>query len=144
MKNVHDVLKRKGDDIWSIRPVDTVFDAIAMMADREVGALLVMIEEQLVGIISERDYARKVILEDKNSKQTRVSEIMTRQVITVTSDDHIEDCVTLMKQHHIRHLPVIDAGIVSGVVSLRDLFTTIIDEQAFTIEQLEHYIRGEA
>ncbi|MEE9254479.1 MAG: CBS domain-containing protein, partial [Pseudomonadales bacterium] len=78
MKNVHDVLKRKGDDIWSIRPVDTVFDAISMMADREVGALLVMIDEQLVGIVSERDYARKVILEDKSSKQTRVSEIMTR------------------------------------------------------------------
>jgi CBS domain-containing protein len=115
-----------------------------MMADREVGALLVMIDGQLVGIISERDYARKVILEDKNSKQTRVSEIMTRNVITVTSEDHIEDCVVLMKQHHIRHLPVIDAGIVAGVVSLRDLFTTIIDEQAFTIEQLEHYIRGEA
>ncbi len=144
MKNVHDVLKRKGDDIWSIRPVDTVFDAISMMADREVGALLVMIDDQLVGIISERDYARKVILEDKNSKQTRVSEIMTRKVITVTSEDHIEECVVLMKQHHIRHLPVIDAGIVAGVVSLRDLFTTIIDEQAFTIEQLEHYIRGEA
>lgn len=144
MKNVHDVLKRKGDDVWSIRPVDTVFDAISMMADREVGALLVMIDDQLVGIISERDYARKVILEDKNSKQTRVSEIMTRNVITVTSEDHIEDCVVLMKQHHIRHLPVIDAGIVAGVVSLRDLFTTIIDEQAFTIEQLEHYIRGEA
>jgi CBS domain-containing protein len=144
MKNVHDVLKRKGDDVWSIRPVDTVFDAISMMADREVGALLVMIDGQLVGIISERDYARKVILEDKNSKQTRVSEIMTRNVITVTSEDHIEDCVVLMKQHHIRHLPVIDAGIVAGVVSLRDLFTTIIDEQAFTIEQLEHYIRGEA
>ncbi|MCZ6868613.1 MAG: CBS domain-containing protein [Pseudomonadales bacterium] len=144
MKNVHDVLKRKGDDIWSIRPVDTVFDAISMMADREVGALLVMIDGQLVGIISERDYARKVILQDKNSKQTRVSEIMTRNVITVTSEDHIEDCVVLMKQHHIRHLPVIDAGIVAGVVSLRDLFTTIIDEQAFTIEQLEHYIRGEA
>ena len=144
MKNVHDVLKRKGDDIWSIRPVDTVFDAISMMADREVGALLVMIDGQLVGIISERDYARKVILEDKNSKQTRVSEIMTRNVITVTSEDHIEDCVVLMKQHHIRHLPVIDAGIVAGVASLRDLFTTIIDEQAFTIEQLEHYIRGEA
>ena len=144
MKNVRDVLKRKGDDIWSIRPVDTVFDAISMMADREVGALLVMIDEQLVGIISERDYARKVILEDKNSKQTRVSEIMTRDVITVTSDDPIEDCVGLMKQHHFRHLPVIDAGIVVGVVSLRDLFTTIIDEQAFTIEQLQHYIRGEA
>ena len=142
MKNVHDVLKRKGDDIWSIRPVDTVFDAISMMADREVGALLVMIDGQLVGIISERDYARKVILEDKNSKQTRVSEIMTRNVITVTSDHHIEDCVGLMKEHHIRHLPVIDAGVVTGVVSLRDLFTTIIDEQAFTIEQLEQFIQG--
>lgn len=143
MKNVRDVLKRKGDDVWSIRPVDTVFDAISMMAHREVGALLVMIDEQLVGIISERDYARKVILEDKNSKQTRVSEIMTRKVITVTSQDRIEDCVTLMKQHHIRHLPVVDVGIILGVVSLRDLFTAIIDEQAFAIEQLEHYIRGE-
>jgi CBS domain-containing protein len=144
MKNVRDVLKHKGDDIWSIRPVDTVFDAISMMAHREVGALLVMIDEQLVGIISERDYARKVILQDKNSKQTRVSEIMTRDVITVTPEHEIDECVALMQKHHFRHLPVIDAGIVVGVVSLRDLFTAIIHEQAFTIEQLEHYIRGDA
>ena len=103
-----------------------------------------MLDEQFIGIVSERDYARKVILEDKNSKQTRVSEIMTRDLIKVTSEDRIEDCVTLMKQHHIGHLPVIDAGIVVDVVSLRDLFNAIIDEQAFTIEQMEHYIRGEA
>lgn len=144
MKLVRDVLKRKGDDVYSIRPIDTVFDAISVMAQRKVGALLVMLDEQLVGIISERDYARKVILEDRNSKQTRVSEIMTREVIRVTSTDRIEECVTLMKRHHIRHLPVVDEGIVVGVVSLRDLFTAIIEEQGFTIEQMELYIRGEA
>ncbi len=143
MRKVHNILKQKGGGIYSIDPVDTVFDAIAMMADKEIGALLVMQGGHPVGIISERDYTRKVILKDKSSKQTRVSEIMTSQVVSATSQHRIDECVALMKQHHIRHLPVIDEGVVTGMLSLRDLFSAIIDEQASTIENLEHYVRGE-
>ena len=143
MRIVHNILKQKGGGIYGIDPVDTVFDAIAMMAEKEVGALLVMQEGQPVGIISERDYTRKVILKDKSSKQTRVSEIMTSKIISATSRHHVDDCVALMQEHHIRHLPVIDEGVVTGMLSLRDLFSAIIDEQASTIENLEHYVRGE-
>ena len=143
MRTVRNILKAKGEGIYSIDPVDTVYDAIAMMAEKEVGALLVMQEGQPVGIISERDYTRKVILKDKSSKQTRVSEIMTSNVVSATSRHHIDECVALMKNHHIRHLPVIDQGVVTGMLSLRDLFSAIIDEQASTIENLEHYVRGE-
>ena len=103
----------------------------------------VMIEGKLVGIVSERDYARKVILKDKSSKRTRVSEIMTREVITVSSRDRVEACIEKMQTHHIRHLVVEDAGVVTGMLSLRDLFSEIIAEQAETIDHLEHYIRGE-
>ena len=143
MRTVRNILKAKRGGIYSIDPADTVFDAIAMMAEKEIGALLVMQEGQPVGIISERDYTRKVILKDKSSKQTRVSEIMTTDVISTTSGHQIDECVNLMKQHHIRHLPVIDDGAVTGMLSLRDLFSAIIDEQASTIENLEHYVRGE-
>ena len=143
MRTVYNILKQKGGGIYSIDPVETVYEAIAMMADKEIGALLVMQEGHPVGIISERDYTRKVILKDKSSKQTRVSEIMTSQVVSATSQHQIDECVALMKQHHIRHLPVIDEGVVTGMVSLRDLFSAIIDEQASTIENLEHYVRGE-
>ena len=143
MRTVRNILKAKGGSIYSVDPVDTVYEAIARMAEKEVGALLVMQEGHPVGIISERDYTRKVILRDKSSKRTRVSEIMTTEVISTTSSHHIDECVALMKRHHIRHLPVIDEGVVTGMLSLRDLFSAIIDEQASTIENLEHYVRGE-
>lgn len=144
MKTVHEVLTHKGrGEIYSIAPIRSVFEAIQMMSDRHVGALPVMIDDKLVGVVSERDYARKVILRDKSSKQTRVSEIMTQDVITVTSHDRVSDCVELMLRHHIRHLVVVDEGTVEGMLSLRDLYTEIIDEQAETIDQLEHYVRGE-
>ena len=143
MRTVRNILKAKGGGIYSIDPLDTVYEAIAMMAEKEVGALLVMREGRPVGIISERDYTRKVILKDKSSKETRVSEIMTTEVVSTTSRQHIDECVSLMKEHHIRHLPVIDDGEVTGMLSLRDLFSAIIDEQASTIENLEHYVRGE-
>ena len=143
MRTVRNILKAKGGDIYSVDPEDTVYEAIARMAEKEVGALLVMQEGRPVGIVSERDYTRKVILKDKSSKQARVSEIMTSNVISATSNYHIDECVALMKRHHIRHLPVIDEGAVTGVLSLRDLFSAIIDEQANTIESLEHYVRGE-
>ncbi len=143
MQTVHKILKHKGDDIYSVDPIETVYNAIAIMAEKEIGALLVMQEGHPVGIISERDYTRQVILKDKSSKATRVSEIMTSELVTVDSHAHIDDCVALMNEHHIRHLPVIDEGVVVGMLSARDLFSAIINEQAHTIEHLEHYVRGE-
>jgi signal-transduction protein with cAMP-binding, CBS, and nucleotidyltransferase domain len=143
MKLVHELLQHKGNHIWSVEPEAWVYDAIEMMAEREVGALLVMQGAKVVGIVSERDYARKVILKDKSSKETRVSEIMSREVLHVDQHHHVNECVQIMKDNHIRHLPVIEDGVVIGMLSLRDLFSTIIDDQASTIDQLQHYIRGE-
>ena len=150
MKTVEDVLHHRSrlkggegtGEVFSIAPIASVFEAIEMMSDRHVGALPVMIDDKLVGIVSERDYARKVILKDKSSKTTRVSEVMTRDVITVAHDDGISACVDLMIDHHIRHLVVVDEGQVTGMLSLRDLFVEIIDEQSETIDQLQGYIRG--
>lgn len=144
MQLVSNILKAKGGGgIHSVAPDATVYEAIAKMAQKEVGALLVMQEGASVGIISERDYTRKVILKDRSSKRAKVSEIMTKEVISVSPDAHIDACVALMKRHHIRHLPVNEDGGVVGMLSLRDLFSAIIDEQAHTIDQLEHYVRGE-
>ncbi len=143
MKLVHELLQHKGDHIWSVKPEDWVYDAIEMMAEREVGALLVMQDAKMVGIVSERDYARKVILKDKSSKLTKVSEIMSREVLHVDQHRHVNECVLIMKDNHIRHLPVVEDGKVIGMLSLRDLFSTIIDDQASTIDQMQHYIRGE-
>ena len=143
MQLVQNILKQKTGGIFSIAPSDTVYDAIAMMAEKEVGALLVVDAGRTAGIISERDYTRKVILKDKSSKQAQVQEIMTTEVVSVTPEMHIDECVALMKKHHIRHLPVSENGVITGMLSLRDLFSAIIDEQADTIEHLEHYVRGE-
>ena len=143
MQLVQNILKQKTGGIFSVAPSDTVYDAIAMMAEKEVGALLVVDAGRTAGIISERDYTRKVILKDKSSKQAQVQEIMTTEVVSVTPEMHIDECVTLMKKHHIRHLPVSENGVITGMLSLRDLFSAIIDEQADTIEHLEHYVRGE-
>ncbi len=144
MKTVNDVLRHKpSDNIYSIVPIASVYEAIEMMAERHVGALPVLQDGKLVGIVSERDYARKVILKDKSSKRMKVSEIMTRDVVKVARGDRIERCIEKMQTHHIRHLVVEDAGVVTGMLSLRDLFSEIIAEQAETIDHLEHYIRGE-
>ncbi len=144
MKNVLDVLHHQPKtDFYSISPIATVFEAIKLMSELHVGLLPVLQENKLVGVISERDYARKVILKDKSSKSTRVSEIMTQDVITVTKKERVDVCISLMKKHRIRHLIVLEEGIVEGVISMRDLFSEIIDEQSETISELEHYIRGE-
>lgn len=144
MKTVTDVLNHTGGaDVHWVPPIATVYEAIQMMSDQHVGALPVLQEGKLVGIISERDYARKVILKDRSSKTTRVSEIMTPDVITVNGQHRVEDCIALMKGHHIRHLVVVEEGQVAGMLSLRDLFTEVIGQQAETIEALEHYIRGQ-
>ena len=127
MATAQHILDRKGSNIWWIDPLESVFEAMRMMHEYNCGALLVMIDDNLVGIVSERDYVRKVILDHKASKQTKVSEIMTRDLIKVTPDDTVEHCLDLMKNNHIRHLPVVKDGEVAGVISLRDLFLEVIE-----------------
>ncbi|MEQ8858837.1 MAG: CBS domain-containing protein [Pseudomonadales bacterium] len=129
MKTVADVLSHKGEAVFWIDPLESVYEALKMMHDRDVGALLVMIDGYLVGIVSERDYARKVILNQKASEHTRVSEIMTRDVIHVSREETIDRCLRLMKRHHIRHLPVVEEAKVLGMLSLRDLFIEVIEER---------------
>jgi len=142
MTTVKQLLDAKGRHVWSVEPADLVYDAIKLMAEKAVGALVVLDRGNLVGIISERDYARNVILKGKSSRQTPVSEIMTRGVMCATPDQSVEDCMTTMTDKHIRHLPIIEGEQVSGMVSIGDLVKTIIDEQQQTIEQLGRYISG--
>ena len=120
-----------------------MFDALKLMADKNIGALLVMEAEKVAGIITERDYARKVVLMSRSSKQTPVREIMTSAVMYVRPDQTSEECMVLMTENRLRHLPVIDGGRLVGIISIGDLVKDIIAEQRFTIEQLEHYISGE-
>jgi CBS domain-containing protein len=134
------ILGNKSGGIWSIAPEATVYDALAMMAEREVGALLVMTAGKLVGIVSERDYARKIILQGRSSRDTIVGEIMTGAMHTVTTEDTIDACMRIMTHHRIRHLPVFDNSKLVGVVSIGDLVNAIISEQARTIDHLHTYI----
>jgi CBS domain-containing protein len=139
---VADLLQAKGHDVWSISPDASVYDAIQVMADRGVGALPIVAAGQLVGIVSERDYARKVILKGKSSKDTSVREIMTGAVYFVHPEQNIEECMVLMTNKRIRHLPVLDGDQLVGIVSIGDLVKTVISEQQVRIEQLESYITG--
>lgn len=134
------ILERKGTQVWQVSPDATVFDAIAEMAERSVGALPVVSDGQLVGIISERDYARKVILQGRSSHQTAVREIMTPSPITATPDYTVDQCMRIMVEYRIRHLPVVDLGSLAGIISIGDLVNAIIETQAFTIDQLQLYI----
>ena len=144
MRRLKDLLAEKGNDIWSVKPANSVYEAIEMMAFKGVGALTVLDESsKLVGIISERDYARKVILQGKSSKDTRVSEIMTKNVFTVQEQAKVDQCMTLMTRKRVRHLPVVKDEQVIGMISVGDLVKSIISEQDFKIEQLERYVRGE-
>ena len=140
VETICSVLAHKGKEVWQISPTATVFEAIAQMADRSVGALLVVSQEDLVGIISERDYARKVILQGRSSQHTRVHEIMTPSPITVTPEYTVEECMKIMTLRRIRHLPVLEHGAIAGVVSIGDLVRAIIATQAYTIDQLHTYI----
>jgi CBS domain-containing protein len=143
MKNVADLLKAKPTRMVSISPEDTVLDAIKVMASENIGAAIVMSGDKLVGILSERDYARKVILMGRSSETTRVAEIMTANVVCVSPRTKCRDCMALMSEKNIRHLPVVDEGRVVGMVSVRDIVTDIIADQDFTISQLEQYISGQ-
>lgn len=136
------LLASKGNDTWSIAPDATVYDAIARMAEHGIGALLVLEEDRLVGIVSERDYARKVILQDRSSRDTLVRTIMTTDVMSVRPDQSIEGCMTLMTEKRIRHLPVLENGQVVGILSIGDLVKFIIADREHLIEQLEGYITG--
>jgi CBS domain-containing protein len=136
------LLSTKGHDLWSIAPDATVYDAIALMAEHGIGALLVMDGEQLLGIVTERDYARKVILQDRSSRDTPVSTIMSKDIQTVRPDHSIEACMALMTEKRIRHLPVVQDGRVIGILSIGDLVKFIIADRETLIEQLEGYITG--
>jgi CBS domain-containing protein len=143
MKSVAQLLKIKGGGVYSITPNSSVFDGVKMLADKGVGAVLVMEGDKLVGIFSERDYARKVVLLGRSSKETKVRDIMTSDVLWVSPNHTNEDCMALMTAKRIRHLPVLDEGKVTGVLSIGDLVKDIISEQQFLIQQLEHYIHGD-
>lgn len=140
MKLVKHILENKGNDIYSIEPGDSVLDAIKKMAEKGVGALLVMQGEELTGILSERDYARKVILQGKSSNRTAVREIMTDKVFSTYPEQSVDECMNLMTEKRIRHLPVVDGGSVVGVLSIGDLVKAKIEDQEFHIRQLENYI----
>ena len=142
MKLVQHLLDSKGREIITIAAETSVLDAIKRMADKTVGSLLVMQGDELKGIVTERDYARKVIIKGRSSESTEVGEIMTTDVCTASSQDTVNDCMTVMTERKIRHLPVVDDGVVTGMISIGDLVQAIISDQKEEIEQLEHYISG--
>jgi CBS domain-containing protein len=137
------VLKQKGQNVWHISPEACVYEAIEMMAEKYVGALLVVSEGNLVGIVSERDYARKVILQGRSSKETPVKEIMTSPAVFVTPDQRVEDCLRIMTDKRIRHLPIVEDGKILGVVSIGDLVKWMVSDQQQTISQLHSYITSQ-
>jgi CBS domain-containing protein len=142
--NVGLLMRNKGGRVWSLAPSASVYEAIAMMAEKQVGALLVMESGKLAGIVSERDYARKVILQGRSSKETAVAEIMTSPVITVTPVHSIGECMQLVTEKRIRHLPVVEKEQVTGMVSIGDLVNWVVSEQQATIRHLEAFIAGVA
>jgi IMP dehydrogenase len=143
MKNVAELLKAKPPRMVSVKPEDSVLEAIKVLASEDIGAAVVMSGDRLAGIFSERDYTRKVVLKGRSSDTTRVEEIMTANVVCVSPRARTRDCMALMSEKGIRHLPVMDEGRVVGMVSIRDIVSDIIADQDFTIEQLEQYISGQ-
>jgi len=140
IESIGSVLKKKGHEISSVAPGATVHEAIALMAAKNVGAVLVISEGTLVGIISIRDFGRKVVLEGKSARDVRVQEIMTSSLITVTPETTVLEAMALMTRHHIRHLPVLERGKLDGIVSMADLVSEVVSGQAFAIDQLQRYI----
>ena len=140
MRPILELLKNRDNAVWSLNPQDSVFEALKQLADHNVGAMMVMDQGRLVGVFSERDYTRKIALAGKSSKETRVQDIMTASVLTVTPKTSTDDCMALMSQKKIRHLPVVDADKVLGMISIRDLMDDIIKDRELTITQLQNYI----
>jgi CBS domain-containing protein len=140
MGHVRNILQSKGHSIFSVEPTITVYDALELMFEKNIGALLVTNDEKFVGIFTERDYARKLILKGKSSRDTLIGDIMTSQPVTVTEDDTIEDCMKIMTNKFIRHLPVLCGDRLTGLISIGDVVKYIIEEQKFIIENLEEYI----
>jgi CBS domain-containing protein len=141
-ESIRPILKQKGEFVCSVSPLSSVYDAIAMMAAKQVGALLVLFEGKIVGIISERDYARKVILKGRSSRETTVAEIMSSPVVTVSPEHTVGECMKIITDHRIRHLPVLDRERIVGMISIGDLVNRILSEQRETIRHLEAYITG--
>ena len=139
---VSTLLHHKGSTIWSISPDAMVFDAIKLMADKNIGALLVMSQNLLVGVLTERDYTRKIALAGKNSRQTRVKEILSDKIVAVAPGDSIEECMRLMTENRVRHLPVVESNKVHGIVSIGDVVNWVISAQDAAIAQMEQYIAG--
>ena len=142
MEFVSQFLERKGHDVWWVAPETTVFDALQLMANKKVGALLVLEEDSLVGVFSERDYARKVILKGKSSKDTPVRDIMSTKIVCVAPNQSTEECMSLMTEKRVRHLPVMDGENLIGIISIGDVVKAVIADREDVIEQLEHYITG--
>jgi len=142
MPTAHDILRFKGRTVHSVRPTDTVLAALGVMAEHDIGAVLVLDGAELVGILTERDYARKVVLAGLSSKEAPVSAIMTQELVWVAPQRSIDECMTLMTERRVRHLPVLDGRHVVGLISIGDLVKATIDEQAFTIRELKSYIAG--
>ena len=142
MKPVSELFKNRPNTLWSLGPDDSVFEAIKILAEKGVGALMVMDKGKLVGILSERDYTRKIALLGKNSKETKVRDIMSAYVLVVTPQTRTRQCMAIMSEKNIRHLPVVDGNTVVGMLSIRDLMNDIIADHEFTISQLENYIKG--
>lgn len=140
MARVKQILQGKGHDVWAIGPEASVFDAIAMMADKEVGALLVTEADKLVGVVTERDYARKVVLQGRSSKGTKIRDIMTSRIAYARPEQSVEECMSMMTEKRIRHLPVMDGDNLLGIISIGDLVKAIIEEQQQVIAHLEQYI----
>ena len=137
------VLRRKGSEVWTIGPDNTVFEALQLMAEKNVGALVVVKDDKVAGILSERDYARKLILQGKISRETSVREVMSARVIGVSPNHQVDQCLQLMTTHRVRHLPVLKSEVLVGIVSIGGLTNWIISAQASMIDQLEHYIYGQ-
>lgn len=142
MTTVRDILKNKGNQVWTIGPDQTVFEALNLMAEREIGALVVVDDKRIIGMLSERDYARKVILKGKTSRETPVKDIMTSKVCYVAPERTVDECMALMTDKTIRHLPVLENEELSGIVSIGDVVKSMISEREFIIERLEAYIAG--
>jgi CBS domain-containing protein len=142
MSKISSILESRSGEVWSVESSQSVLEAIKVMAEKGIGAVLVIDDGKLSGILSERDYARKIILENRSSNNTMVSEIMTSNVITTTPDSSVAECMTMMTDNDFRHLPVVQDDNIIGMISIGDLVRTVIKEQQVTIEQLEHYITG--